>query len=141
MVKLATVGSTRRNIFGDLALVPFLLAQASDGVLTYVGISTFGASIEANPLIGWLMATIGHGPALAAAKLTASTFGIALHLIDVHMFEASGTAAAQLKWKKPGDAAFDVVPADVLSHFPDGTGAYLGAYIVSAAGATGANRR
>ena len=84
MVKLATVGSTRRNIFGDLALVLFLLAQASDGVLTYVGISTFGASIEANPLIGWLMATIGHGPALAAAKLTASTFGIALHLIDVH---------------------------------------------------------
>ena len=29
-------------MFGDVALVAFLLAQASDGVLTYIGVSTYG---------------------------------------------------------------------------------------------------
>ena len=77
-------GSTRRDLFGDVALVVFLLAQASDGVLTYVGVSTYGTHIEANPLIGWLMALLGEGAALATAKGAAVTFGIALHLSSVH---------------------------------------------------------
>ena len=83
-MNVSTTGTTRRNVFGDVALVLFLLAQASDGVLTYVGIATYGSGIEANPLIAWLMVTLGHGPALTAAKVTASAFGVALHLIDVH---------------------------------------------------------
>ena len=83
-MNVSTPGTTRRNVFGDVALVLFLLAQASDGVLTYVGIATYGAGIEANPLLTWLMLTFGHGPALTAAKVTASAFGVALHLIDVH---------------------------------------------------------
>lgn len=77
-------GSTSRELFGDVALVVFLLAQASDGVLTYVGVSTYGVHIEANPLIGWLMAMLGEGAALATAKVAAVTFGIALHLSSVH---------------------------------------------------------
>jgi hypothetical protein len=76
-------GSTR-NRFGDVAVVLFLLAQASDGVLTYVGVSIYGLHMEGNPLIGWLMAAMGQGPALATAKLTAGFFGIALHLSAVH---------------------------------------------------------
>ena len=76
-------GGTRSR-FGDLALLLFLLAQASDGVLTYVGVSIYGLHMEGNPLIAWLMAAMGEGPALAAAKVTAGFFGIALHLSAVH---------------------------------------------------------
>jgi uncharacterized membrane protein len=83
-VKVGTGGSTRRDIFGDIAVLVFLIAQASDGVLTYVGVSTYGRHIEANPLIGWLMSLIGQGAALATAKGAAVFFGIALHLSAVH---------------------------------------------------------
>jgi hypothetical protein len=81
---MSTAGGTRRNLFGDLALIAFLLAQASDGVLTYIGVRTFGPRIEGNPLIAWLMTAIGEVPALATAKLTAGFFGIALHMSAVH---------------------------------------------------------
>ncbi|HVL68090.1 MAG TPA: DUF5658 family protein [Vicinamibacterales bacterium] len=70
--------------FGDIALVVFLLAQLSDGVLTYIGVATYGPSIEGNPIIAWLMSAMGEGPALATAKITAGVFGIALHLSAVH---------------------------------------------------------
>lgn len=83
---MAEVGTPRGNgwTFGNLAVIVFLLAQASDGVLTYVGVATYGPGIEGNPLIAWLMAAMGEGPALATAKLTAGMFGIALHLSAVH---------------------------------------------------------
>lgn len=75
---------TARPIFGDLALIAFLLAQACDGILTYVGVRTFGPGIEGNPVIVWLMTSFGCGPGLAAAKLTAGCFGVALHVSNVH---------------------------------------------------------
>jgi hypothetical protein len=80
------LGTRRANgrLFGDLAVVVFLLAQASDGVLTYIGVSVYGLSIEGNPLIAWLMTSMGEGPGLAAAKVTAGIFGVALHLSAVH---------------------------------------------------------
>jgi hypothetical protein len=81
---VGTWGATRRSLFGDIALVLFLLAQASDGVLTYVGVSVYGTQMEGNPFIAWLMALMGEGPALATAKLTAGGFGILLHLSAVH---------------------------------------------------------
>lgn len=84
MVNLSTLGGKRRHMFGDVALVLFLLAQAADGTLTYVGVSMYGPHIEGNPLIAWLMGAIGEGPGLATAKLTAGVFGIALHMSAVH---------------------------------------------------------
>jgi hypothetical protein len=83
---MATVGTHpgNRQWFGDIALVVFLLAQALDGVLTYIGVSTHGLGMEGNPLIAWLMAQMGEGAGLATAKLTAGAFGIALHLSAVH---------------------------------------------------------
>lgn len=81
---MSTGGGTRRNIFGDVALIIFLLAQASDGVLTYIGVSTYGTHVEGNPLIEWLMSAMGQGAALATVKLAAAVFGIALHLSAVH---------------------------------------------------------
>lgn len=76
--------ATGRSRFGDLAVVVFLLTQAFDGVLTYVGVSAYGPHMEGNPLILWLMEAVGEGPALAAAKVTAGAFGIVLHLSAVH---------------------------------------------------------
>jgi uncharacterized membrane protein len=83
-VKVGRRGDTRRERFGDVALVIFLLAQAFDGVLTYVGVSTYGLHIEGNPFIGWLMSAMGQAAGLATAKLAAGVFGIALHLSAVH---------------------------------------------------------
>ena len=70
--------------FANVVVIVFLLAQACDGVLTYVGVSLYGTAIEGNPLLAWLMETMGHGPALATAKGMAGAFGIALHLSAVH---------------------------------------------------------
>jgi uncharacterized membrane protein len=93
---------TRRNLFGDVALVMFLLAQAFDGVLTYIGVSTFGARMEGNPFVGWLMSSMGDAAGLAAAKLAAGFFGIALHLSAVHrtvaLLAAFYVAVAVVPW-------------------------------------------
>lgn len=88
---VATVGSAApmpRSWFGDMALFAFLLAQVSDGILTYVGVRLYGLHMEANPIIAWLMNAMGHGPALAAAKVTAGFFGVLLHLSAVHRIVA-----------------------------------------------------
>lgn len=73
-----------RSVFGDLMLCLFLLAQCLDGVFTYVGVVSYGVTIEANPLIAGLMAHLGHGMALLAAKSIAGLLGIALHLRGIH---------------------------------------------------------
>ena len=74
----------RDSTFGDVVLVAFLLVQALDGVLTYVGVRMYGLRIEGNPLLAWLMSTLGQGVALTLAKGMAGAFGIALHLSAVH---------------------------------------------------------
>ena len=81
---LGSARPTVRSVFGDVALVLFLLAQAFDGVLTYVGVSAYGLEMEGNPIVAWLMATLGWEAGLAAAKGTAVCFGVALHLHAVH---------------------------------------------------------
>jgi hypothetical protein len=99
---MSIAGGTRRNTFGDVALIAFLLAQASDGVLTYIGVSIYGLRVEGNPVIGWLMSAMGQGPALATAKLTAGFFGVALHLSSVHravaLLAAFYIAVAVVPW-------------------------------------------
>jgi hypothetical protein len=82
--KVGSSRNTSRSRFGDIALVIFLLAQASDGVLTYIGVSTYGVRMEGNPFIGWLMCAMGQAAGLATAKIAAGFFGIALHLSAVH---------------------------------------------------------
>jgi uncharacterized membrane protein len=84
MATLCIRGEHRRSVFGDVALVGFLLAQVFDGALTYVGVSAYGPHVEANPLLAWLMSAVGHGPALTGSKIVAAAFGIALHLGSVH---------------------------------------------------------
>ena len=74
-MKVGSRGGTRSHRFGDVALVIFLLAQALDGVLTYVGVSTYGLRMEGNPFIGWLMSAMGEAAGLATAKLAAAVPG------------------------------------------------------------------
>jgi uncharacterized protein DUF5658 len=79
----------RTASFGNLVVIAFLLAQACDGVLTYVGVSVYGLAMEGNPILGWMMGTMGHGMALTAAKGVAGGFGILLHLGSVHKVVAA----------------------------------------------------
>jgi hypothetical protein len=88
--------------FGNAAVVIFLVAQCLDGVLTYVGVTTFGTGIEGNPLITLLMSHMGQGVALMIAKGTAGALGMALHLGGVHRAVAClacfYVAAAVVPW-------------------------------------------
>jgi hypothetical protein len=88
--------------FGDGVVLAFLLVQALDGVLTYVGLATFGPTAEANPLLAGLMDGLGRGPALAGVKLMAGSLGIVLHLNGIHRVVAALTAvylaAAIVPW-------------------------------------------
>jgi uncharacterized membrane protein len=80
---------SRRSRFGDVAVVVFLITQALDGMLTYVGVSLMGLHMEANPLLAWLMGSMGHGAALTSAKVLAGGFGVLLHLSSVHRVVAA----------------------------------------------------
>ncbi len=88
--------------FGDGVVIGFVLAQALDGVLTYVGVSSVGHVTEGNPLLAGLMATVGLGPGLLSAKLCACGLGAALHVSGAHRLVALLTAlyfvAAVLPW-------------------------------------------
>jgi hypothetical protein len=90
------------SLFGDVVVLAFLVAQAGDGVLTYIGTAVFGPTIEGNPLIAGLMAMMGTGPALASVKLLAGSLGIFLHLFGAHRLIAVLTcvyvAAAVAPW-------------------------------------------
>lgn len=74
----------RRRLFGDIAILAFLLVQCLDGIFTYVGVNTYGLAVEANPLIASLMASMGHGAALVGAKTVAGALGVCLHLRQIH---------------------------------------------------------
>ena len=76
---------------GELAIVVFFVVQALDAALTYWGVVVYGRSIEANPLIANLMDSLGEGPALASAKVTAAGCGMILHLTGVHRIVAALT--------------------------------------------------
>ncbi len=74
--------------FGNSVVIVYLLAQALDGVLTYVGVSSVGHVTEGNPLVAGLMAMVGLGPGLISAKLWACGLGAALHLSGTHRLVA-----------------------------------------------------
>ena len=92
--------SNRR--FGDIAVVTFMIVQALDGILTYLGVHIWGASVEANPLISSAVSFAGIGTGLAAAKLFAVGLGMVLHLRRVHgivaLLTAFYLAVAILPW-------------------------------------------
>ena len=64
--------------------VTFVLVQALDGVLTYIGVRTFGLDAEANPLVAWYAQAFGPAAGLAAAKLFAIGCASILYLTARH---------------------------------------------------------
>jgi Domain of unknown function (DUF5658) len=79
----------RSSRFGNAMVLVFLLAQAVDGVFTYMGVVIYGMGAEGNPLLGWLMGAIGCAAGVTAAKAAAGAFGIVLHLVAVHRVVAA----------------------------------------------------
>ncbi len=92
---------TRFAAVGDFIIVLFLLTQALDGALTYVGV-VGGVATEGNPLLAWYSAAVGIGPTLAGAKLLASTCAVGLHVVRAHLVLVALTLfytwAAVLPW-------------------------------------------
>jgi hypothetical protein len=82
----------RDNRFGDIAVVTFMVVQALDGVLTYMGFHIWGPTVEANPLISSAVSFAGVGTGVAMAKLFAVGLGMILHLRRVHGVVALLTA-------------------------------------------------
>jgi hypothetical protein len=57
----------------------FVIVQALDGAMSYVGVSLHGPGIEANPLVGWYLAVFGPALGFTVAKLFAVTCGAVLY--------------------------------------------------------------
>ena len=92
MRRLYRAWDTPDSLFGDIAVVGFLLVQVLDGVFTYLGVTIWGVHIEANPLISSAVAYAGLGRAVVGAKLAAILFGMLLHVRRVHSLVALLTA-------------------------------------------------
>ena len=94
--------NNERSRFGDIAVIAFLLVQCLDGALTYMGMSTWGPAIEANPIVSSAVASVGMAAGLVGTKLVAVLLGILLHLRHVHVLVALLTvvyvAAAIVPW-------------------------------------------
>jgi hypothetical protein len=81
---LALNTPARRFSKAELVWVAFVAVQALDGVMSYVGVHTFGSWIEANPLVAWYASTLGPGIAFTAVKLFAVGCGTVLYLMSRH---------------------------------------------------------
>ena len=77
-------GLSRAQIFW----LAFVTVQALDGVLSYVGVSLHGPSIEANPLVAWYLAALGPAAGFTAAKLFAVLCGVVLYVTAHHRLVA-----------------------------------------------------
>jgi hypothetical protein len=75
-----------------LVLLLFLVAQAFDGLFTYVAVSAVGTHAEGNQLLAMWMDLVGPGPTLFAAKLVAATAGVFVYYRGMHRLLAGLTA-------------------------------------------------
>lgn len=81
-----------RSLFGDFVVLAFFAAQILDGMFTYVGVSVWGPTIEANPVVSSAVAAAGLGAGLTGVKAVAIGFGMLLHLRRLHNLVALLTA-------------------------------------------------
>jgi hypothetical protein len=92
MARLYKPWETPNSLFGNVAVLGFVLVQCLDGIFTYLGVSIWGPGIEANPLISSAVQVAGLGTGLAGAKLFAVGLGMVLHLCRIHTIVALLTA-------------------------------------------------
>ena len=67
-----------------LLLALFLVAQACDGLFTYVAVQAFGHVAEGNVLLETWMRLVGPEPAIVGAKILAVGCGLFLHCLGLH---------------------------------------------------------
>jgi arginine exporter protein ArgO len=83
MQMLGWLTHERRKLRAGICLA-FVLAQISDGVLTYIGILKMGTHVEGNPLLAWYMTAMGGALTIVGAKVFALACGAVLHLQAQH---------------------------------------------------------
>jgi hypothetical protein len=72
----------------QIAWLAFVLVQALDGAMSYVGVSLHGPGIEGNPLVAWYLEAFGPAVGFTVAKLFAVTCGAVLYLTARHRWVA-----------------------------------------------------
>jgi uncharacterized protein DUF5658 len=86
----------------EVVWLAFVAVQAMDGIMSYVGVNTFGSWIEANPLVAWYASIFGPAVAFTAVKLFAIACGTMLYLMSRHRTVAALTlfylAFAVMPW-------------------------------------------
>ncbi len=70
--------------FGNAIWIAFVSVQATDAVLTYVGVLHFGLAVEANPIVASSLMTLGPSTGLFLVKLSAIGCAAFLHAIAQH---------------------------------------------------------
>ena len=81
---VGSVPVSRPSWMGDMVWLAFVVVQALDGVLSYVGVRTIGPWIEANPIVAWYASLYGPAIAFAGAKLFAVACGTVLYAMSRH---------------------------------------------------------
>ena len=79
----------RIRITPRIIWIAFVSLQALDGVLTILGIYSFGLGIEANPIIAFYAAAISPEAAVGGAKAIAIACGAILHAAGHHTIIAA----------------------------------------------------
>lgn len=69
---------------GDFVWLAFVVVQVLDGVMSYIGVRTFGLWIEANPIVGFYAETLGPALGFLGAKAFAVGCGTVLSLMARH---------------------------------------------------------
>lgn len=70
------------GLFGNIAILAFVLVQCLDGILTYTGMNR--GFLEGNLLASWLMSIMGVGLGLVVIKLMAIVCGAILYRNGTH---------------------------------------------------------
>lgn len=81
---VGSVPVSRPSRWGDMVWLAFVVVQALDGMLSYVGVRTIGPWIEANPLVAWYASLYGPATAFVGAKLFAVACGTVLYAMSRH---------------------------------------------------------
>jgi len=82
---------SRPGTIGNIAVTCFILVQLLDWLATFQGLTLFGTSIEANPLLRSLMERYDIVLVLTSAKLFATLARSFLHFANRHFLVATLT--------------------------------------------------
>jgi hypothetical protein len=77
-----------RRALGNVAVTCFVAVQLVDWIATSQGLALFGTSVEANPLLRFLMERYDIITVLTTSKLFATMAGSFLHFLNRHSLVA-----------------------------------------------------